>query len=137
MQPYESPFHEWLDRPAIRELIDRADRLEPSERLLLIKDVVLGLVDSIGFDELEEFLDEVRVKALLRIVKARAHLGTGHASRVTPGGIHSGPTSAGHQHRDTPRDLHDEGGRDGERALDAELSDRTENEIRDDDDALH
>ena len=136
MKPYESPFYEWLDRPAIRDLVDRAVQLEAGERLILIKGLVPALVDSIGLGQLEEFLDEVRVKAR-RYVEAETHPGTGHASRTIPGEKIGGPTPEGHLHLDAQRDPYREGGRDAERALEAELWEQREAEASNDDDCLH
>lgn len=135
MKPYESPFYEWLDRPAIRDLVDRAVQLEPGERLILIKGVP-ALLDSIGLGQLEEFLDEIRVKAR-RYVEAETHPGTGHASRTIPGEKIGGPTPDGHLHLDAQRDPYREGGRDAERALEAELWERRESDAPDDNDCLH
>lgn len=135
MKPYESPFYEWLDRPAIRELVERIVQLEPGERLVLIKGLVPALVDSIGLYQLEEFLEEIRVKAR-RYAEAQTHPGTGHASRTIPGEQIGGPTPDGHLHLDFPRDPYREGGRNAERALEAELWERRESEAHDDD-CLH
>lgn len=112
------PFYSWLDHEGIREMMHRAAALEPGERLVLIKGLVPGLVDALGIDEFERFVDEVRTKGR-RFDEARAHPGSGHDLRRTPGEALGGPTPEGHRHLEGHRDSHRPGGRDAERREEA------------------
>lgn len=134
VKPHESPFDEWLASPEIREILERV--LEPGQRLLLIKGLIPALVDAMGLDQVEQFLDEVRVKAR-RYVEAETHPGIGHASRTTPGERIGGPTPEGHLRLDAARDPYRAGGRDAERQLEAELWDQRSSDGRGDDESSH
>ncbi|MFW6079250.1 MAG: hypothetical protein ACODAE_06500 [Gemmatimonadota bacterium] len=113
------PFYAWLDHDAIRDLVHRARELEPGERLVLIKGLVPDLVDRIGLESFEAFLDEIRTKAR-RFEEARTHPGEGHESRRTPGEALGGPTPDGHTHPGGHRDPRRAGGRAAEREDEAD-----------------
>lgn len=114
------PFYEWLDHDRIRELVHRIDDLEPGERLVLLKGLVPRLVQDLGAGGFNELLLELHTKAA-RFEEARTHPGEGSAQRRTPGEPLGGPTPDGHVHLNEPRDVNRPGGREAERALEAEL----------------
>ncbi|MEO7501951.1 MAG: hypothetical protein ABIW94_04890 [Gemmatimonadaceae bacterium] len=119
-----SPFYEWLDNATIRELVHRALELSVGERLVLIKGLMPGLVESMGVAELDAFLAEVARKAH-RFREAVDHPGEGRTSRATPGEELGGPTPAGHDHLAIARDPDHCGARETERAIEAELWQKT------------
>lgn len=123
--PNSSPFYEWLHHDAIRELVHRALALTPGERLVLLKGLVPGLVESLGASEFGAFLEELGTKAR-RYEEARTHPGEGREMRRTPGEPVGGPTPSGHRHGGEPRNPDRPGGRAAERALEAELWRREE-----------
>lgn len=90
-----SPFYEWLDNATIRELVHRSRELSVGERLMLLKGVVPGLVETMGLAEFDAFLAELGVQAR-RFQEAVDHPGEGRESRVTPGQQLGGPMPAGH-----------------------------------------
>lgn len=113
------PFYAWLDHEEIRELVHRARDLDPGERLVLLKGLVPDLVDALGLERFEAFLDEVRTKAR-RFDEAKTHPGSGSGTRETPGEPLGGPTPEGHRTLGGHRDPHRAGGRDAERHDEAE-----------------
>lgn len=113
------PFYAWLNHEGIRALVHDAGRLEPGERLVLIKGLVPGLVEALGIDEFDNFMAELRAKAR-RFEEARANPGSGHDARQSPGESLGGPTPDGHQHLDGHRNSHRPGGRDAERREEAD-----------------
>ncbi|MGI8509243.1 MAG: hypothetical protein ACR2MQ_07960 [Gemmatimonadaceae bacterium] len=115
-----SPFYEWLDHASIRDLVDRSLQLSAGERLVLIKGLVPGLVEAMGFAEFDAFLAEVAIKAR-RFQEATDHPGEGRAFRVTPGEELGGPTPAGHDHMIVARDPDQRGARAAEREIEAEV----------------
>ncbi|MEO5814175.1 MAG: hypothetical protein ABIT20_02730 [Gemmatimonadaceae bacterium] len=121
----QSPFYEWLDHAAIRELVHRSLTLSAGERLILIKGLVPGLVEAMGLGEFDAFLSELAIKAH-RFQEATDHPGQGRASRVTPGEELGGPIPTGHKHIPIARDPDQPGGREFERALEGELWDGAE-----------
>lgn len=118
--PNISPFYEWLDHDEIRELVHRTLNIPPGERLVLLKALVPGLVEAVGVDELEEFLDELAMKAR-RYDEARSHPGEGRQERRTPGEPIGGVTPGGHVHLAEARNPDRPGGRYAERELEREL----------------
>lgn len=114
------PFYEWLDHDRIRELVHRTDELEPGERLVFLKGLVPRLVQDLGVGGFSELLRELDTKGR-RFEEARTHPGEGSEQRRTPGEAIRGPTPDGHLHLDEPRDVNRPGGREAERALEAEL----------------
>ena len=76
-----SPFYEWLDSAAIRELVHRCLELSAGERLVLIKGLVPGLVEAMGLAEFDAFLAEVAPADGARTRSAR-----GARSRARQGG---------------------------------------------------
>lgn len=114
-----SPFYAWMDNEAIRELVHSALALSPGERLVLIKGLIPGLVDALGVAQLEDFIEEMRMKAL-RYEEARTHPGEGSATRVVPGEPLGGPAPEGHMHLDADRYARRPGGRELERRVEAE-----------------
>lgn len=128
----QSPFYEWLDNAAIRDLVVRCQELPPGELLVLIKGLVPRLVATIGVAELDTFLAEVAVKAR-RFQEAVDHPGEGRACRTTPGEEIGGPTPTGHEHLAIARDPDHRGSREAERVVESELWARTEHAVRSDD----
>ncbi|MGI8508299.1 MAG: hypothetical protein ACR2MQ_03145 [Gemmatimonadaceae bacterium] len=121
----QSPFYEWLDNAAIRDLVLRSLGFAPGELLVLIKGLVPGLVAAVGLAEVDAFLAEIAIKAH-RFQEAVDHPGEGRAFRVTPGEELGGPTPAGHEHLAVARDPDRRGAREAERAVEGELWVRTE-----------
>ncbi len=78
---HQSPFYEWLDNGAIRDLVHRSLELSAGERLVLIQGLVPGLVEAMGIVEFEDFLAEVAIKAR-RFEEAVEHPGEGRTFRV-------------------------------------------------------
>lgn len=99
---------------------NRADDLEPGERLVLLKGPVPDLIADLGLSGFEEFLEEIRTKGR-RYEEARTHSGEESLQRRTPGELIRGPTPEGHVHTDQHRDLNRPGGREAERAHETEL----------------
>ncbi len=126
-----SPFYEWLDNAAIRELVHRSLEISVGERLMLLKGLVPGLVEAMGLAEFDAFLEEVGVKAH-RFQEAVDHPGEGRLSRVIPGEELGGPLPAGHDHLPIVRDANHRGAREAERALEGERWARTEHTLRPD-----
>jgi hypothetical protein len=116
----QSPFYEWLDTTTIRELAHRTLELSAGERLVLIKGLVPGLVDTMGLAEFDVFLAEIGIKAR-RYQEAVDHPGEGRARRVTPGEELGGPTRVGHNHLALARNPDRRGAREAERAIEGEL----------------
>lgn len=114
------PFYAWLDHEEIRELVHRAGEMTAGERLVLVKGLVPGLVEEIGFEQFDEFVEELRTKAR-RFEEARTHHGEGNEDRRTPGERLGGPTPDGHVHFDGTRDPHRGGGRDSERRAESRV----------------
>ena len=115
-----SPCYAWLDHESIRNLVQAALALPPGERLVLVKGLIPGLVDDIGLDAFEKFLDEIRVKAQ-RYDEALSHPGEGAAHRVTASEPLGGPTPQGEAHLADTRNPRRPGGRALERRWEAEL----------------
>lgn len=120
----QSPFYEWLDNAAIKDLVLRSLVLPPGETLVLIKGLVPALVAALGIVEFDAFLEEISVKAH-RFQEAVDHPGEGRACRVTPGEELGGPTPTGHKHLTVARDPDHRGAREAERAVEGELWART------------
>ena len=115
-----SPFYDWIDNAAIRDLVHHCHEISAGERLVLIKGLVPGLVRSMGVVAFDAFLAEVSVKAH-RFQEALDHPGDGRVVRATPGEQLGGPTPAGHNHIAVARDPDRPGAREKERAIEAEL----------------
>jgi hypothetical protein len=120
-----SPFYEWLDNAAIRDLVHHSLALSAGERLVLIKGLVPGLVEQMGLADFNAFLSEIAIKAG-RFDEALAHPGEGRIFRQTPGEEVGGPTPEGHRHFDLSRDPDHRGAREAERAAEGELWKRTD-----------
>jgi hypothetical protein len=126
-----SPFYAWLNHTAIRALVRGALDLSAGERLVLIKGLVPGLVDDIGEQSFESFLDEVRIKAR-RYAEAVAHPGEGGASRCTASEPLGGSIADGEAHLPGTRDPRRPGGRALERQWEAEFWNEIERSKADD-----
>lgn len=124
IHPNDSPFYEWLDHARIRDLVHAALALSPGERLVLVKGLVPGLVQSLGIAEFEEFCAELALKGR-RFEEARTHPGEGRATRVTPGELIGGPLPEGHVHVARPREPDRAGAREVEREAERALWDST------------
>jgi len=118
MDPTTSPFYQWLDHERIRALIHDVLDLRPGERLVLLKGLVPGLVETLGADEAESFLSELATK-VRRYEEARTHPGEGRLHRETPGEQLGGPTPEGHRHVAETRNPDGPGGRAAEREWEA------------------
>lgn len=118
MEFLQSPFYRWLDHARIRRLIHEVGALRPGERLVLLKGLVPGLVETLGLAKAEEFLDELATKAR-RYDEATHHPGEGRLRRETPGERLGGPTPEGHRHAADARDPDRPGGRAAERVWEA------------------
>jgi hypothetical protein len=116
------PFYAWLDHERIRELVHGASALTPGERLVLVKGLVPGLVDALGLDRFNEFLDEIRAKA--HRFQEASESDASSAERRAPGEALGGPIPTGHLHLDGHRDARREGGREAEREIEREAWDR-------------
>src|SRR5690349_12563489 len=122
-----SPFYEWMDNAAIRELVHAIRELSAGEQLVLIKGLIPGLVSAMGLAEFDAFLSEISTKAR-RFQEAVDHPGEGRELRATPGEELGGPTPAGHLHLPTARDPSHRGAREAERVTERELWDRGEHQ---------
>jgi hypothetical protein len=122
-----SPFYEWLDNAAIRQLLHRIQKLSAGERLVLIKGLVPALVGAMGLAEFDAFLSEISIKAR-RFQEAVDHPGEGRDLRVMRGEELGGPTPAGHDHLPTARDPNHRGAREAERLAERDLWARGDHE---------
>jgi len=122
-----SPFYEWLDNTAIRELVHRIRVLSAGEQLVLIKGLIPGLVSEMGLTEFDAFLAEISIKAR-RFQEAVDHPGEGRELRVTPGEELGGPTPGGHLHVPIAREPSHRGAREAERVAEGEMWARGEAE---------
>jgi hypothetical protein len=122
-----SPFYEWLDNAAIRELVHRIHELSVGERLVLIKGLVPGLVGAMGLAEFDAFLSEISIKAR-RFQEAVDHPGEGRHLREMRGEELGGPTPAGHDHLPAAREPDHRGAREAERVTERDLWARGDHE---------
>jgi hypothetical protein len=122
-----SPFYEWLDNAAIRELVHRIHELSAGERLVLIKGLVPELVSAMGLAEFDAFLSEVSNKAR-RFLEAVDHPGEGRELLVTRGEELGGPTPEGHDHLPIARNPNHRGAREAERLIERDLWARGDHE---------
>lgn len=113
------PFYAWLDHAQIRELVHRANELQPGERIVLLKGLVPGLIEALGRTGFDELLAELAGKAE-RFEESRSHPGTPNARKQAPGEALGGPTPEGHVHLGDTRDTQRPGGRDAERERERE-----------------
>jgi hypothetical protein len=79
-----SPETDWMNHPAIRELVDQASTLALEERITLIKGLIPAIADALSEDEYEKFVSFIRLKGE-RYQEAKSHPGEGRAGRHTPG----------------------------------------------------
>jgi hypothetical protein len=75
---------DWMNHPAIRALVDRANALELEERITLVKGLIPAIANALSEEEYEKFVTFVRLKGE-RYLEAKSHPGTGRAERHTPG----------------------------------------------------
>lgn len=117
----QSPFYAWLDHASIRDLVRGALALPPGERLVLIKGLIPGLIEEMGAEAVQRFLDEVRTKAD-RYSEAVARPRQSGSTRSTPGEMLGGPVPGreAHVHIGGVRDPRRPGGRALEREWEAE-----------------
>ena len=125
----QSPFYEWLNNAAIRDLVVQSRELAPGEILVLIKGLVPGLVAAIGAARFHAFLAEIAVKGH-RFQEAVDHPGEGRRTRTTPGELIGGPTPEGHEHLAIARNPDHRGAREAERDIEGKLWARTEQTVR-------
>jgi hypothetical protein len=74
----------WMNHPALRSLVDRANTLTLAERITLVKGLIPAIADGLSPEEYERFVTFVRLKGE-RYLEAKSHPGTGRANRHTPG----------------------------------------------------
>jgi hypothetical protein len=79
-----SPETDWMNHPAIRQLVDQANALALEERITLVKGLVPAIADALSEDEYEQFVTFIRLKGE-RYQEAKSHPGEGRAERHTPG----------------------------------------------------
>lgn len=127
----ESPFYAWLDRHTIRSLVRGARSLSAGERLVLIKGLIPGLVEDMGDDAVQAFLEELATKAR-RYAEAVASPGQGGAARRTPSERLGGPVPGrdAHQHLPGTRNPRRPGGRGLERQWEAAAWEELQNPTR-------
>lgn len=118
MHPATSPFYQWLDHERIRTVLRDVRALRPGERLVVLKGLVPGLVETLGVDEAKLFLAELATK-VRRYDEACTHPGEGRLHRHIPGEQIGGPTPEGQRHVSEPRNPDRPGGRAAERAWEA------------------
>ena len=75
---------DWMNHPAIRALVDRANTLQLEERITLVKGLIPAIADALSEEEYEQFVTFIRLKGE-RFHEAKAHPGEGRADRHTPG----------------------------------------------------
>ncbi len=71
---------DWMNHPAIRQLIDRANELSLAERITLVKGLIPGIADQLSEREFDGFIAEIRLKGE-RFHEAKSHPGEGRAQR--------------------------------------------------------
>jgi hypothetical protein len=79
-----SPETDWMDHPHLRKLVLEINALPVAERLTLMKGLVPGLAREMSDQELERFVNIVRLKGE-RFHEAQSHPGEGRLSRERPG----------------------------------------------------
>ena len=79
-----SPETDWMNHPAIRELVEQASALTLEERITLVKGLIPGIADALTEEEYEQFVTFIRLKGE-RFLEAKAHPGEGRAERQVPG----------------------------------------------------
>jgi hypothetical protein len=79
-----SPETDWMNHPAIRELVEQANRLALEERITLVKGLIPAIANALSEEEYEQFVTFIRLKGE-RYLEAKAHPGEGRADRHTPG----------------------------------------------------
>lgn len=75
---------DWMNHPALRKLVDEANRLSLAERITLVKGLVPGIADHLTAREFDGFVTDIRLKGE-RYQEAKLHPGEGRAMRATPG----------------------------------------------------
>jgi hypothetical protein len=73
-----------LDHPALRKLVEGADRLSAADRLTLLKGLIPGIARELSPADFEAFIGELRLKGD-RFYDATGHPGTGRANRTVIG----------------------------------------------------
>jgi hypothetical protein len=79
-----SPETDWMNHPAIRALVDKANTLALEERITLVKGLIPGIADALSEEEYEQFVKFIRLKGE-RFLEAKTHPGEGRADRHVPG----------------------------------------------------
>jgi hypothetical protein len=75
-----SPETEFLDHPAIRELVNDANSMTLAERLTLLKALIPGIATEVTPAEFERLIVELRLKGE-RFYEATSHPNEGRATR--------------------------------------------------------
>jgi len=79
-----SPETEFLDHPAIRELVNEANSMTLAERLTLLKALVPGIATEMRAEDFEKLIIELRLKGE-RFYEATTHPNEGRATRHVMG----------------------------------------------------
>lgn len=79
-----SPETEFLDHPAIRELVNDANSMTLPERLTLLKGLIPGIASEMSPPDFEKLILELRLKGE-RFYEAKSHPTEGRATRHVMG----------------------------------------------------
>jgi hypothetical protein len=79
-----SPETEFLDHPALRELVNDANSMTLAERLTLLKALVPGVAIEMSPSDFERLIVELRLKGE-RFYEATSHPAEGRATRHVMG----------------------------------------------------
>lgn len=75
---------DWMNHPALRELVNAANALTVAERVTLIKGLIPGIAEEMTPRDFAGLVEELRLKGE-RFYDATAHPGTGRAGRRVMG----------------------------------------------------
>lgn len=79
-----SPETDWMNHPAIRQLVDHAKTLSLGERVTVVKGLIPGIANELSEAEYDQFVTFIRLKGE-RYQEAKSHPGEGRAGRHIPG----------------------------------------------------
>jgi hypothetical protein len=75
---------DWMNHPALRELVNAANTLSLEERITLLKGLIPGIAEEMRPRDFEGLIHELRLKGE-RFYDASAHPGTGRKGRRVMG----------------------------------------------------